>query len=912
MGGKSSKTVVGYKYYVGFQMILARCIHRILTLTVDNNQAWAGVQTGSGVIDVNAPDLFGGDKGTDPEGGVVGSVSFQQGLDSQDPDPYLQSKLGADIPASRLVSGLVARQIYSGNSPYLKQWTVTAERIHIDDDGNTQWYDAKSEIIISAGISDQLGPTSSGWKYKQVASSDSADYSDPAFDDSTWATGQSPFASAAGHPFAADGGFPAIMNTHWDTNTNIWCRRHFTIHDTNQFGLIVFADNFATVWVNGQLVLPRVGSGTDASAESFMHEVSIPASFLTVGDNMLVVKAEDTGTISYVAFKLDASTAPMSDMNATHMIRECLINGEWGYGYDESDVDDTNFKATADTLYDEGMGLSYFWDDDQTDIDDVLKKFEDTVDCAIYVDRSTLKWTIKLVRDDYDPSTLPVFTMDEEILEVDSFNRPAFMDLMNTEQISYSSNLGSTNPTITIPNPALLLQQGVTKTVQTTYDMVCNGFLASRLASRDLLADSSPLASGTVYLNYTSNTKTLHRGAVCKLTMPLHNMNQTVVRVTDISFGDGTTKKIKMSFLEDKFSLSSGAVIPPITGSQPGSGSIAAQPVSYQQAMEVPYYLLVQQQGQQTIDQQIADDPDSGIFGIAAARPTGGLSADIYVDSGSGYVDSAKCDFCPYGKLSIDLPLPGLAGSNTFTLTGFEDLDELETNHILLIGNEFVSGVHAGNGVFTSVVRACLDSVPQAHVAGAAVLGVMNYLDSDEKDYAGGETVNLKLLTNSTGPTLLLGAAPVASVTIAGRAAKPYPPANVKIGGAYYPSTASGTFTVAWASRNRVQQTTTGVPIGFLDGNVTPAPNTRYSMAFYDSTNTLIVQRDNIGPATASVALAVSQTVRMDIWTVDDIGASTYKFSTTFAYTHTGAVNTITATDYVPVDTSTIIDGGQI
>ena len=43
------------------------------------------------------------------------------------------------------------------------------------------------------------------------------------------------------------------------------------------------------------------------------------------------------------------------------MVYECLTNAEWGMGYPSANLDDTSFKAAADTLHSEGFGLNMIW-----------------------------------------------------------------------------------------------------------------------------------------------------------------------------------------------------------------------------------------------------------------------------------------------------------------------------------------------------------------------------------------------------------------------------------------------------------------------------------------------------------------------------------------------------------------------
>ena len=212
MGGSSKSQTVGYKYYVGVHMILSHGpIDRLLRVQVDERTAWQGNQSGSAQISINSPELFGGES---REGGIQGTMDFEVGSLTQGKNSYLLSKLGSLIPAFRGVTGVVLRQMYMGLNPYLKTWSFRISRVHTRQKGIAQWYDAKAEIIVNNDVSQQLGPTTSGWRYKQVPLGDSADYSSPSYDDSSWSIGQMPFASAPGQPYAAANGFPAIMNTY--------------------------------------------------------------------------------------------------------------------------------------------------------------------------------------------------------------------------------------------------------------------------------------------------------------------------------------------------------------------------------------------------------------------------------------------------------------------------------------------------------------------------------------------------------------------------------------------------------------------------------------------------------------------------------------------------------------------------
>lgn len=141
--GSSKKVTTGYRYSLGVHKVLCHGpIDKITRIDVDGKTAWTGTNSG-GTTAINAPGLFGGES---REGGVVGNVDVMLGAPAQGRNAYLQSRLGADIPAFRGVVSAVLNRVYIGLNPYLKTWAFWASRIHVRQDGRAQWYDAKSQI----------------------------------------------------------------------------------------------------------------------------------------------------------------------------------------------------------------------------------------------------------------------------------------------------------------------------------------------------------------------------------------------------------------------------------------------------------------------------------------------------------------------------------------------------------------------------------------------------------------------------------------------------------------------------------------------------------------------------------------------------------------------------------------------
>jgi hypothetical protein len=323
----------------------------------------------------------------------------------------------------------------------------------------------------------------------------------------------------------------------------------------------------------------------------------------------------------------------------------------------------------------------------------------------------------------------------------------------------------------------------------------------------------------------------------------------------------------------------------------------------------MPYVELIQAYGQSTVDQTIDATPEGGFVGCTGARPQGGAqSADMQDNPGSGYRRVGTMYFCPSAVLAADIA----QGYSQLTVAISDPIDmDGDVGAWCQIDDEIFPVVSATETSIT-IKRAAMDTVPAKHLAGALVFFPDDFLTSDTEQFVDGTSVGVKMLTNTAAGQLPIASASEDVVTVAGRAALPYPPGLVRVAGTAYPATVSGTFAVTWAHRNRLTQSDTLVAADAA--SITPAPNTRYGLQFYDSTDTLLIERTDIGPATASVVLNYTGDVTMRLYTIDDNGASLYHHEIKFAYTKPSGtvVSAITATAYTPVDDSTIIDGGEV
>lgn len=142
-GGKgSSEYTVGYWYGLGLHMVLCHGpMDAVTEIIVGEKSAWTGNVVGNGSLRLANRDLFGGEE---REGGLDGTLDLMFGGSAQAPNAYLQSKLGASIPAFRGVLSVAWRGLVAAMNPYIKPWRFRVKRIP------RAWYGTRAEIAGNA------------------------------------------------------------------------------------------------------------------------------------------------------------------------------------------------------------------------------------------------------------------------------------------------------------------------------------------------------------------------------------------------------------------------------------------------------------------------------------------------------------------------------------------------------------------------------------------------------------------------------------------------------------------------------------------------------------------------------------------------------------------------------------------
>ena len=853
--GKGGKQTIGYKYNVGLHAVFCHGpVDFISRVSVDERICWEGEAAG-GSITINAPELFGGEE---REGGVGGDVDILMGEPAQTKNSYLLDKINPSIPAYRGVMSMVFKGFYWGNNPYLKPVSIRARRILKAQDGAEQWYPAKAVIsqLIDEGV--------------------------PSFFTKiriSWINASTP---------KPGGGFnlnPAIGATITDINTNTSVN-HVVVQNYNYIEFV-----WKTAPLPAQVVKLTLqfsfGSVTDSmrAQATFQQHTGENGIMLPIAGSKTFGETWDVRGLWPDSWFFDLpgpNDAPVvdGDMNPSHIIRECLTNQDWGMGYDEQDVDDVSFTASADTLFDEGMGISLVWDT-QAQVEDFIAEIVRHIDAALFVSRTTGKFVLKLIRADYDVASL--ITLDESNIDkISNPARAAFGELVTSVTVVHWDSFTGKDDSVTVQDPAAVQQMGGEIGTTNKYPGFTYSGIAARVAQRDHKALSNPFLSCTVLTGDVA--RDLDIGDTFKLNWGKWKLNQLVMRITGYAASDGKSASVRLNCIEDVFSTPDTAIIAPPSGGWTDPSQVPDN-IGRKIVVEAPYYEAVQAAGQAAVDANLEIEPLLGYVTAAAARPANAINAKMWTDGGGGFEVADVMDFCPIGDLQGGLILK----AESATLVNTEDLELASVGEHFQIDDEIfrLDSIDTATGAIT-FGRGVLDTVPAAHVAGATAFFWDAFSGVDPIEYLSGEAVDVRLTAQSGAGLTDIADATETTLTLAQRAYRPYPPGNLTINGDSYAALSyQGELAIAWVHRDRLQQTS-GTLADHFDGGIGPEAGTTYRVRVYLN-DVLDYELDAIAITSDAVTPSASGIARVEVNSKRDGVYSLFAATHEFPYTSTGA-----------------------
>ena len=510
--------------------------------------------------------------------------------------------------------------------------------------------------------------------------------------------------------------------------------------------------------------------------------------------------------------------------NPAHVIYGGLTDLDYGMGAPEWLIDRPSFERFRDTMIAENFGLSFKWTK-QSDIEAFVSEVIDHVQATIYVDPRTGKFAIRALRDDYDLASTRILT--PENAKMKTFSRKLWGETANEIVVSWTNPINEQEETITDQDLANIAIQGAPISAGRNYYAVRSAELASRLLARELRQVSAPLAMCEVEVDRTKWD--VVPGEVLRITWPKYKLENVPMRVMKVNYGKKGQPAIKLSLVEDIFSLGKPPLnLPPASGGNGGAETPA--PMMFSKVITLPAYLTLRE----TLTRTRAAVYPEVIAGILAHQPgndtiaydlytekTQANGATTYASVGTKAVLGSVKIVTPIYQEAVSkiegFPLLGVArGPEVGALAFIGDGDDSQMEIMLL--RAFADDAW-------TVDRGMLDTVPRAWPVNTPVwfLPIQSVISDDSQFRAVGESPDYKLLTRTSLGTLPLNAAPVLTGTMNARPHAPLRPANVKINGTGFgeiDAAGASSLAISWSTRNRIFED--GQLPRWADGAITP------------------------------------------------------------------------------------------
>lgn len=567
---------------------------------------------------------------------------------------------------------------------------------------------------------------------------------------------------------------------------------------------------------------------------------------------------------------IDLEGGQVRAMNAAHILYEVYTNRENGLGLDRSLLDDAAFRASALQLYNEGFGLCIGWKRSSGTLAEFRDLICDHIGAYSGPDRNTGLITLKLIRDDYDVETLPLFDEDSGLLSIEEDETGSVMVAPSQLLLEYTDAITGETRRARAVNSALAQLQGGPSAETVRYPGIPTAELAGRVVQRDMRVRASNLRKYKVKLD--RRAAGIGPADAFRISSLKRGIAEVVVRAGRIEDGTLGSGAITITALQDVFGLPTASFV-----AVPPSGYVppdrTPQPISLRRLMEVPYRELAG-----LIDPaNLALLDDTAAWFVALAAKPSGLSLSYNLTSRPGasgaFVDQGVADWCPTAELVGAMPVE--PGPTVATLANGVDLDRVSIGQAALVDAEVVrvDAIDLVAGTVT-LARGCVDTVPALHAAGARIWFYDTFEGADETEYSGGVTVQARLLTNTSLGQLDPSLAGTDSLTLVGRQGRPYPPGGFLIDGVSYPEDCSSDVVVSWVHRDRLLQA--DQLIDTTTGSIGPEAGTSYVARMRRVDTSAILAEVTGSGASAILAASYTGQVQIELFSTRD-GLDSYQ-----------------------------------
>lgn len=810
MGSKSAKAKIDKFYMSAHYGVCVGPVDSVKRIQIKEKDAWRGHVAENTSLGISKGELFGG---LLKEGGVSGVVDVMMGGPTQKVSSWLASKFGRSVdesPGYRGVLSLVFRGsdtrrgfYWTATTPYLGNLWVTVARFPRSLDPSTAKI-LRREVSLNYTYEDV-------WKYTVVPPAEGGSpglpsaYTSPYYDDSHWPEGPGGFGSSIPVPgFTVGTYIPAGVR-----GKGIWIRKTIDVQDPKDVSGInidVAHDDGCWLWWNGIPIPLTTGDG-------YYHSTAYIPGALVQKRNVAAMQVLDGipgGGPShiYAGMKISSPEGDNDyDANPAHIIFECVTDRDWGLGWDVSSINMPSFLSSAQTLFNERFGLSLAWMQSSS-VEEFVNEILDCIKGAIFTDPRTGKLTLRLIRDDYDVDNLPVLNPDNATLQ--NFSRKAWGETVNEMKVTWTNPETEGEESVSVQDLGNIAMQGAVVADSKGYYGVRRADLAQRLANRDLRQASAPLCACEATVN--RSLWAIAPYDCIRLNWPEFGIDNTVMRVVDVNYGSTGSNAIKLSLVEDIFSLPEVAFVPPPAGEWVNPEQ-PPEPITEGRIMPVPAYFAAQSGRApatliypDTLATLIVPAPGGGLntdYTVEVEQPTpSGGTEWISVGQPRTFLGSAKLNSALTGEVESTVALSNeqgpLAIENSFLLIGPASAadEDLEIALVVSVDPETSE---------LSILRGALDTCPREWPAGTDVwVADVDDLWPLDELLVTGQTVRARATGQDGSPVVFAD-------VVDSRPSRPLRPANVRINGVGFgpmPPPLDQQLNITWSHRNRTLEDT--------------------------------------------------------------------------------------------------------
>ena len=549
-------------------------------------------------------------------------------------------------------------------------------------------------------------------------------------------------------------------------------------------------------------------------------------------------------------------------MNPAHIIYECLTNRDWGRGMSRDMILESEWLKSAQKLSDEIFGLCLRYNR-QSELSGFIQEVLDHIGGSIYPDRATGKLALSLIRADYDPNDLPLFTYDTGLIELEAEDTASQEDLINEVILKWEDPIMSRDRAARVQNIAHRQSTGAVNSTTLSYTGIPSVHLALRVAQRNLKAGATALKKYKVVLD--RRAWRIVPGKAFRISVPEEGIYNAVLRAGKVSEGGYQDGRITVDAVLDVFGLPDSSFIDPEEPEwiPPDRSAQVAENRIVREATYVEAFLSLD-----AANLNILPD-DAGTVATLVGRPSS-LSQAYNLEllaEGETVPTAGAGSFAPFVVLSA-----AMGEYDTVLAYDFSSDPGLMTvGAMVQIGSEIcrLDAIDAENALLT-IGRGCVDTLPRKHAIGTiAYIFTDSEVGGDGREYANGEEVSVKVLPYTSTEKLDPALADNDLITIRARQGRPYPPANLLIGGIPFANvtTATGDISMAWAHRDRkVQQDRL---VAHQEASVGPETGTTYRVRVYRGDTTDPVR--TVGGITGTefvytAAMAAEDAILSEVW----------------------------------------------